>query len=122
MRRQPETHEQEAVLCIVWLAVPWETAKPARLRLWSGGWPSRLVVNATTRNLVVTGSIPNWATTSAKRTLRSRVQFPESPRPGNVWACAGRWSMVPARTGKKFSGTRVPTWSPIIVLPEPAHA
>ena len=26
------------------------------------------------------GSIPNWVTTSAKRTLRSRVQFSESPR------------------------------------------
>ena len=54
-----------------------------------GAWPSSLVVNATTRQLVVMGSIPNWATTSANRTLRSRVQFPESPKPGNVYACAG---------------------------------
>ena len=46
--------------------------------------PSSLVVNATTRHLLVMGSIPNWATTSAKRTLRSRVPFPESPRPGNA--------------------------------------
>ena len=40
-------------------------------------WPSSLVVNATTRNLAVMGSIPSWVTTSAERTLRSRVQFPE---------------------------------------------
>ena len=30
-----------------------------------------------TRHLVVMGSIPNWVTTSAKRTLRCRVKFPE---------------------------------------------
>ena len=53
--------------------------------------PSSLVVNATTRHLLVMGSIPNWANTSAKRTLRPRVQFLEHPRPGNVWACAGQW-------------------------------
>ena len=58
--------------------------------------PSSLVVNATTRHLVVMGSIPNWVTTrtSAKRTLRSRVQFPESSRPGNVWECAGQWFLL----------------------------
>ena len=38
--------------------------------------PSNLVVNATTSNLVVMGSIPKWVTTSVKRTLRSRVQCP----------------------------------------------
>ena len=67
--------------------------------------PSSLVVNATTttRNLVVMGSIPNWVTTSAKRTLRSRVQFPERPRPGSVWACAGQW-FLPGRGCATFSG------------------
>ena len=61
-------------------------------------WPSSLVANATTRHIVVMGSIPNWATTSAKRTLRSRVQFPE-PRGlatsgnvlGNGFCPAGPW-------------------------------
>ena len=40
------------------------------------------------------GSIPNRVATSAKRTLRSRVQFPEYPRPGKVWACAGQWFLL----------------------------
>ena len=44
-----------------------------------GAWPSSLVVNTTTRNRVVMGSSPNWVTPSAKRTLRSRVHFPERP-------------------------------------------
>ena len=51
-------------------------SKPA-VKWWL--WPSSLVVNATTRHLVVMGSIPIWVTTSAKRTLRFRVQFPEVP-------------------------------------------
>ena len=59
-------------------------------------WPSSLVVNTATRNLVVMGPTPSWVTTSAKRTLRSRVQFPEIPRPGNVWECAGQW-FLPGR-------------------------
>ena len=37
------------------------------------------------------GSIPNWVTTSAKRTRRSRVHFPE-PR-GLATACVGQWFM-----------------------------
>ena len=52
---------------------------PSQAGVGFGLWlvrPSSLVVDATTRHLVAMGSIPNWVTTSAKRTLRSRVQFP----------------------------------------------
>ena len=87
-----DDHGNEGKFCY-YLTVAPSTVRPlARdLRVLVGmlvGWPfpsgfglgpSSLVVNTTTRHLAVTGSNPIWVTTSAKRTLGFRVQFPEVP-------------------------------------------
>ena len=58
--------------------------------------PSSLVVNTTTRHLVVTGPIPIWVTTSAKRTLGCAVpgSFPGVPEAWQRLARAGRWCLL----------------------------
>ena len=43
-------------------------------------WPSSLVVNTTTRHLVVTGSIPIWVTTLGKENAGVPGSIPGSPR------------------------------------------
>ena len=51
------------------------------------------------------GSIPIWVTTSAKRTLGSRVQFPEAGSPrglvkfGHVMGRGFHWDLNPGPTG-----------------------
>ena len=57
------------------------------------------MVNATTRHLVVMGSIPIWVTTSAKRTLGCPGSIPGSPRGlvkfGHVMGKGFYWDLNP---------------------------
>ena len=84
------------------------------------GWPSSLVVNTTTRHLVVTGSIPIWVTTPARERWGSGFNSRRSLRPGKVWACDGQRLILGFE--HVTCGLQPVVSSSIVVLPEPAHA
>ena len=50
------------------------------------------------------GSIPNWVTTSAKKTLRSRVQLPERPSLETFGHVLGNGFCRAVVAGSTFSG------------------